>query len=253
MLESKEAIERVLRALAERLDLARTPPVELAVCGGAALHARGLMTRGVTKDVDAFARVERRGRRKVLVKAVPLPDFLLREAAVVAKDFGLAKDWLNGGPDLLDHGLPKGLEGRLRAVRYGKRLAIHYLGRRDQIHFKLYAAADGAPGGRHLADLVALEPKASELESAARWAMTHDPSPGFRAMLKGCLEHIGHEEVAGRLERPLGTRASRPPVASMDAAGSAGNGVDSGQLSPGPRGAPAPGARVRAHRAAPVR
>jgi hypothetical protein len=200
MLGSKEVVERVLRALAERLDLAKAPPIELAVCGGAALLVRGLMTRGVTKDVDTFALVRRRGRRKILVKPAPLPDYLLREAAVVAKDFALPPDWLNSGPaDLLDLGLPRGLAGRLRAVRYGRRLAIHYLARRDQIHFKLYAAADGAPGGRHVADLLALKPKARELEAAARWAMTHDPSAGFRTMLQGCLRHIGHEEVAGRI------------------------------------------------------
>ena len=118
MLESKAAIERVLRALAERLDLARTPPVELAVCGGAALHIRGLAAHGVTKDVDAFALVRRRGRRKVLHKATPLPPFLLREAAVVARDFDLDPDWLNSGPaDLLDFGLPKGW--RAACVRSG--------------------------------------------------------------------------------------------------------------------------------------
>ena len=199
MLDSKEAIERVLRALAERLDLAQAPPIELAVCGGAALHVLGLMSRGVTRDVDAFALVRRRGGRRILFKA-PLPEHLMREAVIVAKDFGLAPDWLNSGPaDLLDLGLPKGLAGRLRAVRYGKRLAIHYLARRDQIHFKLYAAADGGPGSRHLADLIALEPKAGELESAARWAMTHDPSEGFRNVMKGCLKHIGHENVADRI------------------------------------------------------
>lgn len=200
MLDSKGAIERVLRALAERLDLGRSPRVALAVCGGAALHVRGLMTRGVTRDVDAFAIVRLRGRKRVLIKPDPLPDFLVREAAVVARDFELPPTWLNSGPaGVLDLGLPKGLASRLHPVTYGKRLTIYWLDRRDQVHFKLYAAADDGPGGRHVADLLALEPTRAELESAARWAMTHDPSEGFRQALENCLRHIGHEDVADGL------------------------------------------------------
>lgn len=197
MLDSKEAVERVLRALAERLDYARTPAIELAVCGGAALHVRGLMTRGVTRDVDAFAVVRRRGRRITLVKAETLPDFLLKEADVVARDFSLPAGWLNSEPtSILDLALPDGLEKRLHPVKYGKRLTIHYLDRLDQVHFKLQAAADNSPSSRHFADLVALKPAGFELEAAARWAISQDPSDGFRLELKNCLEHLGHEDVA---------------------------------------------------------
>src|SRR5688500_6575932 len=154
MLDSKEAIERVLRALAERLEFAQAPPIELAVCGGAALHVRGLMTRGVTRDVDAFAVVRRRGGATTLVESAPMPDVLVREAEIVAKDFGLPPQWLNSGPTTLnDLGLPDGLEKRLHPVEYGPRLTIHYLDRWDQVHFKLYAAADQGPGSRHIADL----------------------------------------------------------------------------------------------------
>jgi len=200
MLTSKEAVERVLRALAERLDFVKAPRTELAVCGGAALHVLGLMTRAVTKDVDAFALV-RRGRKGVsLVKASPLPDHLRREAAVVARDFNLPMDWLNAGPaDLLDLGLPKGLAQRLHPVTYGKRLTVCYLDRIDQIHFKLYAATDQGPDSRHMVDLRALKPGKDELEAAARRAVTHDPSEGFLNQLKGCLRHIGHGDVADRI------------------------------------------------------
>lgn len=200
MLTSKQATEKVLRALAERLEFVGAPSTELAVCGGAALHVLGLMTRGVTKDVDAFAIVRRAGKRISLVKADPLPEYLRREAEIVGRDFNLPKGWLNAGPaDILDLGLPKGLAGRLHRVKYGKRLTVHYLDRVDQIHFKLYAAADNGPDSRHMADLVALKPKAAELEAAARWAVTHDPSPGFMNQLKGCLRHIGHDDVAERI------------------------------------------------------
>lgn len=201
MLDSKEEIERALRALSDRLDATHSPATELAVCGGAALHVRGLMTRGVTRDVDAFAQLKTEGGVRKLVKADPLPDFLIREAAIVARDFGIAPDWLNAGPSsLIDLGLPPGIEARLHAVVYGARLTVHYIDRWDQVHFKLYAAANyGDPGSRHVSDLLALNPKAEELESAARWSLTQDPSPGFRIYLKGCLEHIGHDDVARRI------------------------------------------------------
>ena len=82
--------------------------------------------------------------------------------------------------------------------KYGPRLAIYFIGRLDQIHFKLYAAADQRDG-THLNDLKALHLTAAELETAARWAMTHDVSEGFKMVLKELLTQIGHESVAERI------------------------------------------------------
>ena len=73
---------------------------------------------------------------------------------------------------------------------YGKKLIIHFLGRYDQIHFKLYAAVDQG-AGKHLDDLLALKPTEIEMEQAARWSMTHDVSEGYRQNLKSLLEYIG--------------------------------------------------------------
>ncbi|MBI2932081.1 MAG: hypothetical protein HYY16_10565 [Planctomycetes bacterium] len=180
MFTAKDHISQALTALAERLEFAKAPAIELAVCGGAALHVMNLMTRGVTKDVDAFAIVRRDTDGLRLLKSDPLPAYVLREAAIVAQDFNLPADWLNAGPtSILDFGVPDGLTLRLHPIVYGPALTVHFLDRADQVYFKLYAAVDQDPNSRHIADLIALQPTAGELESAARWTMTHDTSEGF--------------------------------------------------------------------------
>ncbi len=94
-------------------------------------------------------------------------------------------------------GLPAGLAERLQFQRYGAHLTVHFIGRVDQIHFKLYAAADR--GGYHIEDLRALDPTPDEIETAARWAMTHDVSEGFVMVLKDLLRSLGYAESADRL------------------------------------------------------
>jgi hypothetical protein len=128
---------------------------------------------------------------------------LLNAAKEVARDLGLADNWLNNGPSrdaggLFQLGLPEGIVSRLHARIYGERLAVHFIGRLDQIHFKLYAAVDSGEG-THLDDLISLKPDDFEMETAARWAMTHDVSSGFRTILKEMLRQIGYESVANRI------------------------------------------------------
>jgi hypothetical protein len=81
---------------------------------------------------------------------------------------------------------------------FGNKLAVHFLGHYDQIHFKLYAAVDQG-AGKHLDDLLALKPTSEEIESAARWSMTHDVSDGYKQNLKNLLKYMGFEDVAERL------------------------------------------------------
>ena len=95
-------------------------------------------------------------------------------------------------------GLPEGIASRLHSRSYGDRLTVHFIGRLDQIHLKLYAAVDSGEG-THLDDLLSLKPDDVELETAARWAMTHDVSPGFRMILKDMLRQFGYEAVANRI------------------------------------------------------
>jgi hypothetical protein len=91
-----------------------------------------------------------------------------------------------------------GLDGALAAL--GDVLA--YRGEAyDLVCFKLYAAADHWPSrDRHLDDLRALRPSEADLLSAARWSMTHDPSPAFRSQLTAVLAHLGVEDADARLD-----------------------------------------------------
>jgi hypothetical protein len=56
--------------------------------------------------------------------------------------------------------------------------------------FKLYAAVDQGLRSRHLQDLRELSPDRNELLAAARWTVTHDPSPGFRSLLVETLHRL---------------------------------------------------------------
>ncbi len=81
----------------------------------------------------------------------PLPDFLLKAAGQVARDLGLFEGWLNNGPSrgeggLFQMGLPQGFVERLTEKKYGPRLSVFFIGRLDQVHFKLYATADQRDG-----------------------------------------------------------------------------------------------------------
>lgn len=179
----------MLKALGEQL-AALANQTELVVIGGSALLALGFVARP-TRDVDVVAIAED-GQLRL---ASPLPDAVLVAKDRVKRDFDLDDNWLNAGPtDLLRWGLPEGFWNRVTTRAYGEALKIHYAGRLDQIHFKLYAMVDHA-GGRHEVDLRALEPSRTELIAAAKWTITQDPSPGFQMMLEQALERLGVNDV----------------------------------------------------------
>jgi hypothetical protein len=191
-------LEQALGLLAGTLGLASTPEIRLVVCGGASLIATEIVSR-TTKDVDIVAF---RAMDGTLVAPVPLPEFLLQAAAVVARDLGLEPNWLNNGPSrdeggLFQMGLPAGFADRLTERVYGSRLTVYFIGRQDQIFFKVFSAADR--GGVDLDDLAALKPTSQELEEAARWAMTIDVSEGYRMLLKELVKDLGHESIAARI------------------------------------------------------
>jgi len=128
-----------------------------------------------------------------------LPDPLAQAVADVGATFGLAENWLNPGPaSLLELGLPDGFEERTETRSFGA-LVLHVAGRRDQICFKLYAAADMGPDSKHIHDLEWLEPTEDELLDAARWAITHDPSRGFLRLLLKALGYFGIADAEARL------------------------------------------------------
>jgi hypothetical protein len=191
----KETLEAALKLLAERLEYERAEPVSLVVCGGSSLIALGLVER-TTKDVDVLALMDERGK---LLPSEPLPGSVSRAVSEIAGQLDLYPNWLNGGPaDLLKWGLPEGFQARLTRRDYGRCLTIWHISRLDQIHFKMFAATDAGPG-RHVDDLLQLNPSKAEMLSAARWALTQDASEEFMLILKDMLKQMGHEDIAGQL------------------------------------------------------
>jgi len=199
MFRDQKDIETILSALGEQLEISSRESVELLVCGGSALIFLELAQR-TTKDVDILAYVKRiEEGHTSCIKATPLKEEFIAAAKKVARDFNLPENWINTGPtSAVDLGLPDGLMERVTTREFGRKLTIHFLGRYDQIHFKLYAAADQG-AGVHYEDLLTLKPTADELEKAARWSMTHDVSEGYRKILKDLLNHMGYNDVAEKL------------------------------------------------------
>ncbi len=192
---SDSRLDDVFHLLSRCLAHIGAPPVGIVVCGGAALIATGLHAR-TTTDVDIVALMD---ANRALVAPTPLPDYLLRAADEVTKTLRLPEHWLNNGPSkdeggLFQMGLPAGFQERLHVRDCGAHLTVYFIDRIDQIHFRLYAAVDR--GGYHISDLEVLRPTDGELVAAARWAMTHDVSEGFRKLLKNLLESLGHAGAA---------------------------------------------------------
>ncbi len=199
MFKNQKDVETILGALGEQLNQITKELFELLVCGGSALNILGFTER-VTRDVDVLAYVKRGDKGEIsLTKASPLRPELSEAAAKIGRDFNLPDNWLNADPtSAVDLGLPEGLMGRVITLKFGKKLIIDFLGRYDQVHFKLYAAVDQG-AGKHLDDLLALKPTSDELECAARWTMTHDVSEGFKQNLKSLVNYLGFRYVAERL------------------------------------------------------
>ena len=86
---------------------------------------------------------------------------------------------------------------RLERREIPPKLVVYFISRLDQIHFKLYATVD--QGGYHMTDLTELKPTDDEIETAARWTMTHDVSEGYRLDMKDKLRRLGYEAVAEKL------------------------------------------------------
>lgn len=180
-------LQQALRALGETL-AHRGQAVEVAVIGGSGLLLLRILDRP-TRDVDLVACIE----AGELMPVASLPQDFHEAAAAVAADLGLDPQWINTGPaELLRFGLPEGFLERCRILRFSG-LTVWVASRLDQIHFKLYAAVDQGPRSKHHADLRLLVPSAGELQQAARWCRTHDPSEAFRDSLHQALQSFGVE------------------------------------------------------------
>ncbi len=185
--------------LGKKLELRDSSHVILVVCGGSSLIISGLVSRA-TKDVDVVAIGEKSGKGVISFKeAEPLPEMLLKAASEVAHDLGMNENWLNPGQgSIMREGLPEGFIQRAKRCSYGRKLTIYFLGRYEQIHLKLFAAVDQGPG-RHVDDLLALNPDEAEIKAAAVWAIKHDSSEGFRRVLKDMLKKLSYEAVSEKI------------------------------------------------------
>lgn len=196
MFDNKKTVDTILSALGEQYASLKGADLDIVVCGGSALQALGLIERP-TKDVDILAIINNLNEP---ILAEPLPMLLLQAVDKVARDFQLVKNWMNSGPtSAVTLGLPTGLLERAETRHYGSKLTVRFLSRFDQIHFKLYASADQNGAGKHYQDLLALKPTELEIEVAARWTMTHDPSEGFKQMLNLLIRELGYENVIQRI------------------------------------------------------
>ncbi|MHC4392765.1 MAG: hypothetical protein ACYS22_15835 [Planctomycetota bacterium] len=196
---NRQILEEALQTLGAYLQ-ARGEDLEVAAIGGSGLLLLEVVDRP-TQDLDLIAIVEGAEYRC----AEPLPEVLLDARRKVAQHLGLREDWLNAGPatGLFHGGLPEGFADRVQTRRFCG-LTLHIASRRDQIFFKLHAAADrGEPEGKHAKDLRALAPTRPELLAAARWAQTHDPSAGFRHVLLLALKDFGVDDADQHLQPGL--------------------------------------------------
>ena len=178
------ALNEALGAVGDLLE-ERGEHIEVVAIGGGGLILLGLIERS-TIDLDLVG-VLVDGR---LTKASSLPKPLADAASDVARVMNLVPTWINAGPAaMLDLGLPEGFLTRTTRREFGG-LVVHLASRFDQICFKLYAAADDSPRGKHFADLKQLVPTRDEVAEAAAWTITHDPSPGFRTILDQVVEAL---------------------------------------------------------------
>ncbi len=194
---TSDSLDQALGLLGELISVRNHPPQHFVVCGGSSLLALGLVKRTTTQDVDVLARVDASG----LVTPRPLPEWLLTAANEVGQQLTLPEGWFNdrvAEDTLFSCGLPEGLQSRLTVRKYGDRLLISFISRRDQIFLKLHAAVD-RDGGRHLQDLMGLSPTGDELLDAARWTRTQDPSEGYLFNLRSLLKQLGHENLNDRI------------------------------------------------------
>ncbi len=183
-------INRALAAVGELL-AAGGHKLGIVVVGGTALNLLGVVHRA-TRDVDVLAVASwGRGPERAIQPPTPLPAALQGAVATVARDLGLAPDWLNTGvASQWETGLPPGLEERIHWRQYGG-LHVGLADRRDLIFLKLYAAVDDVgPTSIHYQDLIALQPSGSELDAAAEWVRSQDPSPALAKALTEVLSHV---------------------------------------------------------------
>jgi hypothetical protein len=190
MLMVTQVLDPALSAVGELLEREHTK-VALVVVGGATLNLLGLIDRA-TQDVDVIARAaDPIGAVPArLTPPDPLPDVLQRAIVRVARDFGLAPDWINTAIGRQwSQGLPPWLPHDITWRRYGG-LHVGLVGRRTLVALKLFATVDQSVRSVHAQDLLALAPSDEELGEAAEWVATQDASDSFPRLVTEVVEHV---------------------------------------------------------------
>lgn len=192
-------IEAALLRLGKKLMYDYAEPISLVVCGGSALNVLNIANR-TTTDVDVLAIVEERDGHIRLRHDMPLPENLCTLVAEVGRDLRLQEHWLNMGPKtVLDvWGVPQGMTDRWERRMYGTSLIIYFIGRQDQVHFKLLAAADPSADPKHLEDLAErIQPTKTELRLAVSWLLDRERTTSWiRNHVKQVVKALGYDDIA---------------------------------------------------------
>jgi hypothetical protein len=192
-----EEINGALQRLGKRLLYEYAEPISLVVCGGSALNMLNIARR-TTRDVDVLAVVEETAKGIQLRYDRPLPKDFRALVAEVGRDLGLPDDWLNMGPkDVLQvYGAPAGMTHRWERREYGPSLTVYFIGRLDQVHFKILAATDPKAEPRHLEDLMQrIKPASEEVRAAVGWLLGRETSSWFRSNVRRVVEALGYDDI----------------------------------------------------------
>ena len=192
-------IEAALLRLGKKLVYDYAEPISLVVCGGSALNVLNIANR-TTTDVDVLAIVEEGEGCIRLRHDKPLPENLCTLVAEVGRDLRLQEHWLNMGPKtVLDvWGVPQGMTDRWERREYGPSLIVYFVGRQDQVHFKLLATADPSADPKHLEDLAErIQPTEAELRLAISWLLDRDHTTSWiRNNVKQVVKALGYDDIA---------------------------------------------------------
>lgn len=189
MLGSRQ-LEEVLQAVGDLLE-AEGEEISIVVVGGACLNLLGLVYR-TTNDVDVIATAQRGpgDSYQLFPPPQPLPATLQRAIDTVARDFGLAAEWMNTEiAAQWAQGLPPWLGRDVTWRRYAS-LEAGLAGRQTLVALKLFAAVDRGPGSVHYQDLVKLTPTFDELQEAAAWVKTQDAAAEFSELVDQVIDHV---------------------------------------------------------------
>jgi hypothetical protein len=97
---------------------------------------------------------------------------------------------MNGGPAPQSaFGFPPGMHDRIAWRDYGA-LRVGIVDRAALICLKLHAAVDNAMHGRHVRDLLALNPTDAELHAASEWVKTQDAGSQFSSQVDQAVAYV---------------------------------------------------------------